>query len=152
MFDFFILRDLILIHAILFPRLSHCKLSERSCEALSMVLSSQSSCLRELDLSNNNLQDSGVKLLCSGLKTQHYTVENLRSDQKSFCLFFKKHFKLQVIKVSFIHLLLFYYLLIVSKKKTPHLWSIYNKTLRVLASSKIRLGPSNLQTTTINTL
>ncbi|CAI5657250.1 unnamed protein product [Oreochromis niloticus] len=58
--------------------LSHCKLSERSCGALSMVLSSQSSCLRELDLSNNNLQDSGVKLLCSGLKTQHYTVENLR--------------------------------------------------------------------------
>uniref|UniRef100_A0A669CLH4 NACHT domain-containing protein n=1 Tax=Oreochromis niloticus TaxID=8128 RepID=A0A669CLH4_ORENI len=58
--------------------LSHCKLSERSCEALSMVLSSQSSCLRELNLSNNNLQDSGVKLLCSGLKTQHYTVENLR--------------------------------------------------------------------------
>nr|XP_024655803.1 protein NLRC3-like [Maylandia zebra] len=59
-------------------RLNHCKLSESSCEALSLVLSSQSCCLRELDLSNNNLQDSGVKLLCSGLKTQHYTVENLR--------------------------------------------------------------------------
>ncbi|XP_076736977.1 NACHT, LRR and PYD domains-containing protein 3-like isoform X2 [Maylandia zebra] len=58
--------------------LNHCKLSERSCGALSSVLSSQSCCLRELDLSNNNLQDSGVKLLCSGLKTQHYTVENLR--------------------------------------------------------------------------
>uniref|UniRef100_A0A3P8QT79 NACHT domain-containing protein n=1 Tax=Astatotilapia calliptera TaxID=8154 RepID=A0A3P8QT79_ASTCA len=57
--------------------LNHCKLSESSCEALSLVLSSQSCCLRELDLSNNNLQDSGVKLLCSGLKTQHYTVENL---------------------------------------------------------------------------
>ncbi|XP_030266628.1 NLR family CARD domain-containing protein 3-like [Sparus aurata] len=40
-------------------RLSVCDLSKRSCEALSIVLSSQSSSVRELDLSNNNLQDSG---------------------------------------------------------------------------------------------
>uniref|UniRef100_A0A3Q3NCM9 NACHT domain-containing protein n=1 Tax=Mastacembelus armatus TaxID=205130 RepID=A0A3Q3NCM9_9TELE len=60
-------------------RLSGCNLSERSCEALASVLSSQSSTLRELDLSNNDLQDSGVKLVSDGLRSPHCKLQTLRS-------------------------------------------------------------------------
>ncbi|KAL3999845.1 hypothetical protein ACER0C_007616 [Sarotherodon galilaeus] len=55
-----------------------CNVSERSCRALSSVLSSQSSSLRELDLSNNNLKDSGAKILSSGLKSLHCKLNTLR--------------------------------------------------------------------------
>ncbi|CAI5669552.1 unnamed protein product [Oreochromis niloticus] len=57
--------------------LSGCNLSERSCDALSSVINSQSSSLKELDLSNNDLQDSGVKLLSAALQSPHCTLETL---------------------------------------------------------------------------
>ncbi|XP_059901317.1 NACHT, LRR and PYD domains-containing protein 3-like isoform X5 [Gadus macrocephalus] len=58
--------------------LNSCKLSERCCNALASVLSSNSSSLRELDLSTNELLNSGVKLLSAGLGSPHCTLETLR--------------------------------------------------------------------------
>ncbi|XP_047211113.1 NACHT, LRR and PYD domains-containing protein 4E-like [Girardinichthys multiradiatus] len=58
--------------------LKNCNLSKRSCKVLVSVLSSPSSNLREMDLSNNKLQDSGVELLSSGLKSPHCKLKTLR--------------------------------------------------------------------------
>ncbi|XP_046692358.1 NACHT, LRR and PYD domains-containing protein 3-like isoform X2 [Silurus meridionalis] len=54
-----------------------CNLTEESCRTLSSVLSSNSSRLRDLNLTNNKLQDSGVTLLSAGLETPHCTLETL---------------------------------------------------------------------------
>ncbi len=62
---------------VLLFRLNKCDLTEESCSALASVLSSDSSSLKDLDLSNNNLQDSGVKLLSDGLKN-NCKLEKLR--------------------------------------------------------------------------
>uniref|UniRef100_A0A3Q4I310 B30.2/SPRY domain-containing protein n=1 Tax=Neolamprologus brichardi TaxID=32507 RepID=A0A3Q4I310_NEOBR len=50
----------------------------KSCEALTSVHSFQSSNLTELDLSNNDLRDSGVKKLSSGLTILHLQLKTLR--------------------------------------------------------------------------
>ncbi|XP_049334860.1 NACHT, LRR and PYD domains-containing protein 12 [Astyanax mexicanus] len=57
--------------------LDHCSLSKNACETLASVLISDSA-LIELDLSNNDLQDSGVELLSAGLKSSHCKLQILR--------------------------------------------------------------------------
>ncbi|ROL55323.1 NLR family CARD domain-containing protein 3 [Anabarilius grahami] len=58
-------------------RLNDCNLTDKSCSALAAVLTSDNN-LKELNMNNNNLQDSGVKLLCTGLKNLKCELEILR--------------------------------------------------------------------------
>uniref|UniRef100_A0A671KJ24 NACHT, LRR and PYD domains-containing protein 3-like n=2 Tax=Sinocyclocheilus anshuiensis TaxID=1608454 RepID=A0A671KJ24_9TELE len=55
-----------------------CGLDETCCETVSSALQSSNSHLTELDLSNNHLQDSGVKLLYDGLRSPHCRLNILR--------------------------------------------------------------------------
>uniref|UniRef100_A0A672QYE7 Uncharacterized protein n=1 Tax=Sinocyclocheilus grahami TaxID=75366 RepID=A0A672QYE7_SINGR len=65
-------------------KLSNCDLNEESCSALTSVLSSDFSSLRDLYLSNNNLHDSGVKLLSDGLK-ENCKLEKLSPAAQEAC-------------------------------------------------------------------
>ncbi|KAF4073585.1 hypothetical protein AMELA_G00244820, partial [Ameiurus melas] len=58
-------------------RFNNCGLNEESCAALASVLRSESSNLRELDLSQNKLRDSGVKCLSAVLENPHCKLETL---------------------------------------------------------------------------
>ncbi|XP_034540819.1 NACHT, LRR and PYD domains-containing protein 3-like [Notolabrus celidotus] len=60
--------------------LKECNLTNRCCEALGAVITN--SCLKELDLSDNDLQDTGVQQLSAGLASQTCQLEKLRL---SFC-------------------------------------------------------------------
>ncbi|XP_063732494.1 NACHT, LRR and PYD domains-containing protein 12-like isoform X2 [Eleginops maclovinus] len=59
-------------------RLSDCSLTEISCASLNSALKSNPSHLKEMDLSRNNLQDSGMKLLADGLEGSDCRLEALR--------------------------------------------------------------------------
>ncbi len=58
--------------------LYECGVTDEGCAALASALRSNYSHLRQLDLSENKLGDSGVTLLCAGLEDPHCKLERLR--------------------------------------------------------------------------
>uniref|UniRef100_A0A674D050 NACHT domain-containing protein n=1 Tax=Salmo trutta TaxID=8032 RepID=A0A674D050_SALTR len=57
--------------------LDGCHLTYKSCETLASALQTPNSPLRELDLSNNDLEDRGVELLCVGLTSPLCNIQTL---------------------------------------------------------------------------
>ncbi|XP_036416278.1 NACHT, LRR and PYD domains-containing protein 12-like [Colossoma macropomum] len=58
--------------------LASCNLGVNTCKDLESVLKLENCSLKELDLSNNDLQDSGLELLSAGLKSSNCKLEILR--------------------------------------------------------------------------
>ncbi|XP_034043343.1 protein NLRC3-like isoform X2 [Thalassophryne amazonica] len=58
-------------------RMTGCLLKSKCCQVFASILSSDSQ-LRELDLSNNDLQDLGIRLLSAGLESSKCRLEILR--------------------------------------------------------------------------
>ncbi|KTF75510.1 hypothetical protein cypCar_00018289 [Cyprinus carpio] len=54
-----------------------CNVPDKGCSGLASVLSPSLSCLRELDLTSNNLQDSGIKQLTAGVGNPQCKLETL---------------------------------------------------------------------------
>lgn len=57
--------------------LSQCGLTHKCCIELSKALASEKSIVSELDLSDNNIGDQGLKRLCVGLRSPQSTVQTL---------------------------------------------------------------------------
>ncbi|XP_050984938.1 NACHT, LRR and PYD domains-containing protein 3-like isoform X1 [Labeo rohita] len=70
-------------------RLNDCNLTDKGCALLTTILTSQSN-VRELDLSNNKLKDSGVEILCVGVNRSPHgtTLLKIRETER------KKHNKI----------------------------------------------------------
>ncbi|XP_071325503.1 NACHT, LRR and PYD domains-containing protein 3-like isoform X2 [Trachinotus anak] len=72
-----LLRLLPVLKASRSAKLNDCRLTANCCQALSSTLSSASSELCDLNLSDNSLQDSGVNHLCPGLQSPHCSLKTL---------------------------------------------------------------------------
>ncbi|XP_066526913.1 NACHT, LRR and PYD domains-containing protein 3-like [Hoplias malabaricus] len=79
-----LVRMLPVVQASTCASISYCNITEKSCGALASAISSTSSSLRVLNLSHNQLQDSGVKLLSVGLKSPQCKLKMLWLEKCSF--------------------------------------------------------------------
>ncbi|XP_016085642.1 protein NLRC3-like [Sinocyclocheilus grahami] len=64
--------------------LAGCNLTDECCKSVASVLQSSNSPLRELELSNNNLQSPEIRLLSTGLENLHYGEQRLAVLDQSF--------------------------------------------------------------------
>uniref|UniRef100_A0A4W6F1C7 Uncharacterized protein n=1 Tax=Lates calcarifer TaxID=8187 RepID=A0A4W6F1C7_LATCA len=72
--------SLIIAYFICIHRLSGCELSVIHCNTIAAALKSNPSHLRQLDLSDNYLENLGVEVVSAGLESPHCRLETLRLD------------------------------------------------------------------------
>ncbi len=99
----------IINNAVFVFRLNNCELTEKSCSVLATVLSSKT-ILKEMNLNNSRLLDSGVKEICEGLKKSklntlkwvHFTISY--TQHHSIILYWKcSPTKVEIKKYPFPH-------------------------------------------------
>ncbi|KAL1006433.1 hypothetical protein UPYG_G00072310 [Umbra pygmaea] len=79
-----LLRLLLVVKASRKALLNQCHITERYCGLLASAINSNPCNLRDLDLSSNDLKDTGVKLLSVGLRSPYCRLEKLRLSQCNF--------------------------------------------------------------------
>lgn len=80
-----------------------CGMTEISCASLVAALMSNPSHLRELELGENELQDSGVELLCDFLQNSHCKLEYLGSEMFNDLSYIHKAEQFPLVHIFTVH-------------------------------------------------
>uniref|UniRef100_A0A3P9KNY0 NACHT domain-containing protein n=1 Tax=Oryzias latipes TaxID=8090 RepID=A0A3P9KNY0_ORYLA len=118
-----------------FYRLPGCYLTETECEIVASALKSNPSHLTELDLSRNILEDSSMKILCSGLESPNCRLQTLSENVICHCITAPEHTFLSDFRLMYCRLSISCKALVSALKKNPSNLTVLDLTLNNLQDS-----------------